>query len=133
MNYLFGFGPESYQEAFPLYAHNTLVNHLYEYGMVGVAGVLYLWLSMLVAALRVRHPARGILVGAHVSFLVLNMATMPMWMVEGNILYGVICGYTFHLLSLQAPREAPARVNRQSVVAPQGANGAGNAGKKRGV
>jgi hypothetical protein len=41
-------------------------------------------------------------------FLALNMGTMPMWMIEGNILYGIICGYTLYLLSLQgrAPQNA---------------------------
>ncbi|MEZ5960107.1 MAG: hypothetical protein R3C30_06715 [Hyphomonadaceae bacterium] len=99
--HVIGFGPESWNDAFPLYAHNTLVNYLYEYGVVGVVVILWVWGSMLVSALRVRHPQGGVLVGAHLSFIVLNMATMPMWMVEGNILYGLICGYTLYLLSLQ--------------------------------
>lgn len=105
--YVIGFGPESWNDAFPLYAHNTLVNYLYEYGVVGVFVILWVWMSMLVSALRVRHPQGGVLVGAHLSFIVLNMATMPMWMVEGNILYGLICGYTLYLLSLQ--RNQPQR------------------------
>jgi hypothetical protein len=99
--YVIGFGPESWNDTFPLYAHNTLVNYLYEYGVVGVFVILWVWMSMLVSALRVRHPQGGVLVGAHLSYIVLNMATMPMWMVEGNILYGLICGYTLYLLSLQ--------------------------------
>jgi hypothetical protein len=116
--HVIGFGPESWSSSYTLYAHNTLINYLYEYGVVGVAGILFLWLSMLAAALRVRHPHRGVLVGAHLSFLMLNMSTMPMWMIEGNILYGVICGYTLYLLSVQArPREtAPVhgRAQRQT-------------------
>jgi hypothetical protein len=100
--YVIGFGPESWNDVFPLYAHNTLVNYLYEYGIVGVFILLWVWLSMLSAALRIRHPHAGVVVGAHLSFLVLNMSTMPMWMVEGNILYGIICGYTLYLLSLQS-------------------------------
>lgn len=99
--HVIGFGPESWNDIFPLYAHNTLVNYLYEYGLIGVVVLLWVWLSMLAAALRVRHPHAGVLIGAHVSFIVLNMATMPMWMIEGNILYGIICGYTLYLLSLQ--------------------------------
>jgi len=99
--HVIGFGPESWNDTFPLYAHNTLVNYLYEYGVVGVVILLWVWGSMLVSALRVRHPQGGVLVGAHLSYIVLNMATMPMWMVEGNILYGLICGYTLYLLSAQ--------------------------------
>jgi O-Antigen ligase len=100
--YVIGFGPESWNDNFYLYAHNTLVNYLYEYGIVGVVVLLWVWFSMLAAALRVRHPHAGVVVGAHLTFLVLNMATMPMWMIEGNILYGIICGYTLYLLSLQS-------------------------------
>lgn len=117
MTHLFGFGPESWSLAFPLYAHNTLVNQLYEYGILGVAGLLFLWLSMLSSALRIRHPHRGVVVGAHLSFLMLNMSTMPMWMIEGNILYGVICGYTLYLLSLRGQRpeaQAPPRGVRRA-------------------
>lgn len=101
LNYVIGLGPESWAKTFPIYAHNTLVNYLYEYGLVGVAGILYLWFSMLAAALRIRHPRGGLVVAAHFSYLLLNMSTMPMWMIEGNILYGIICGYTLYLLSLQ--------------------------------
>ncbi|MBL8545042.1 MAG: O-antigen ligase family protein [Hyphomonadaceae bacterium] len=106
--YVIGFGPESWNDTFPLYAHNTLVNYLYEYGAVGVVVILWVWMSMLVSALRVKHRQGGVLVGAHLSYIVLNMATMPMWMVEGNILYGLICGYTLYLLSLQKRQPTPA-------------------------
>jgi hypothetical protein len=108
LQHVIGFGPEAWDKIFPLYAHNTLVSYLYEYGVVGVIGVLFLWLSMLAAAFRVRHPHRPILIGAHFSFLTLNMSTMPMWMIEGNILYGIICGYTLYLLSLNAQQNMPA-------------------------
>lgn len=106
--YVIGSGPESWSRDFTVYAHNTLINGLYEYGVVGVVGILFLWFSMLAAALRVRHPNRGVLIGAHLSFLMLNMSTMPMWMIEGNILYGIICGYTLYLLSLQSKRPTAA-------------------------
>lgn len=98
--HIIGFGPESWSSIFPLYAHNTLISYLYEYGVIGVVCILFLWCSMLMAALRVKHGHRGILIGAHLSWIMLNMSTMPMWMIEGNMLYGVICGYTLYLLSL---------------------------------
>lgn len=104
LTHVLGYGPESWADHFRTYAHNTLVCTLYEYGVVGVIGMLYLWLSMLAAALRVRHPQRNVIIGAHVSFLLLNMATQPMWMLEGNILYGVLCGYTLFLLQQQPTR-----------------------------
>jgi hypothetical protein len=51
---------------------------------------------MLIAALKVKHGPRASLIAAHIGFIILNMATMPHWMIEGDILYGIICGYTFY-------------------------------------
>ena len=105
---IIGFGPDSWTTVFPLYAHNTLVSYLYEYGVIGVAAILILWVSMLVASLGVPSPDRGPLVAAHLSFMVLNMATMPHWLIEGNILYGLLCGLTVYRIRMaHAAREAP--------------------------
>ncbi|HWA47607.1 MAG TPA: hypothetical protein VG742_04995 [Dongiaceae bacterium] len=95
-NLLAGFGPNSWVGLFPVYAHNTLVSSLYEYGVIGVVAISLLWVWMLVAALRLKDGPKGKLVAAHLSFFLLNMATMPHWMIEGNILYGIICGYTLY-------------------------------------
>ncbi|QGZ94044.1 O-antigen ligase family protein [Terricaulis silvestris] len=119
LQHIIGFGPESGSKAYVVYAHNTLIGALYEYGLVGLAGLLFLWLSMLAAALRVQHRQRGVLVGAHMTFLLLNMSTMPMWMIEGNILYGIICGYTLYLLSLQSRAQARVSQPQQQPPAPQ--------------
>ena len=35
------------------------------------------------------------------------MATMPHWTIEGNLLYGIICGYTFYLLLGPAAKPVP--------------------------
>jgi hypothetical protein len=58
---------------------------------------------MFFAALRVRQGPRTKLLAAHISFFLINMATMGHWMIEGDILYGIICGYTLHLLYRRAP------------------------------
>jgi hypothetical protein len=113
LQFVIGLGPESWQTAFTIYAHNTLVSYLYEYGILGVIFLPALWLSMLGAALRVRHPHKGLVVGAHASFLLLNMSTMPMWQIEGNILYAVICGYTLHLL--YAPQARTVQTRRKPI------------------
>jgi hypothetical protein len=112
-NLVLGFGPNAWVGKFPVYAHNTLVSTLYEYGIVGVVAMIVLWSWMFIAALRVKHGPKGKLLAAHASFLLLNMATMPHWTIEGNLLYGIICGYTFYLLLGPAtkplPRQAVAR------------------------
>ncbi len=108
-NLVLGFGPNAWVGKFSVYAHNTLVSSLYEYGIVGVIAMITLWGWMFVAAFRVKHGPKGKLLAAHASFLLLNMATMPHWTIEGNILYAVICGYTFYLLLGPAPAPMPAR------------------------
>jgi hypothetical protein len=110
-NLLVGFGPNSWVGLFPVYAHNTLVSFLYEYGVIGVAAISLVWAWMLTITLRIKDGPKGKLIAAHISFFLLNMATMPHWMIEGNILYGVICGYTLYRAlgpaKVQVPRAAP--------------------------
>ncbi len=111
-NLLAGFGPNSWVGIFPVYAHNTLVSTLYEYGVIGVAAISLMWAWMLSAALRIKNGPKGKLIAAHISFFLLNMATMPLWMIEGNILYGIICGYTLYRAlgpaTLRLPRKSAA-------------------------
>ena len=89
-----GFGPDSWQGKMPNYAHNTLISFLYEMGIVGVIAILFVWGRMFRLALSADDRSRTLLIGGHLSFLVLNLATLPHWQVEGNILYGVLSGYT---------------------------------------
>ena len=92
---LLGFGPDSWIERFGLYAHNTLISYLYEFGIAGAVLIVFVWLGMIWRAFKVRDWAlRGQLVSAHIAFILLNMATMPFWQIEGLILYGLLCGYT---------------------------------------
>jgi len=107
-NHLIGFGPNSWRLVFDVYAHNTLISALYEYGPLGVLSMILLWTTMLMAAIRVRHGPRVSLVAAHLGFIILNMATMPHFMIEGDILYGIICGYTFHWRLRSAEVKVPA-------------------------
>jgi hypothetical protein len=103
--HILGWGPDSWTKFTAIYAHNTLVSTLYEYGVVGVVAVILMWATMLYCALRAKHGPRGKLLAAHLCFFVLNMATMPHWMIEGDILYGIICGYTLYLY--YGPAKAP--------------------------
>ncbi len=92
---LLGFGPDSWVETFGVYAHNTIISYLYEFGLVGAVLIVMVWIGMLSRTMRVRDwTLRGQLVCSHIGFILLNMATMPFWQIEGLILYGVLCGYT---------------------------------------
>jgi len=93
LQHLFGFGPESWEGVFKVYPHNTLVAMLYELGWFGVAAMILLWVVMAARAASARDD-RAVLLAAHGSFFLLNMATMPFWQVEGLALYGVLTGVT---------------------------------------
>lgn len=118
LQWLLGFGGNSWEDRFTNYAHNTLVSQLYEYGILGVLSLLYLWSAMFLSVLRIRRGPRTKLIAAHSSFILLSLATMPLWMIEGYIFYGLICGYTLFLLR-------PVRAQALRGPAHVGASGAG--------
>jgi hypothetical protein len=105
-NHVVGFGPDAWIGTMSVYAHNTLISAIYEYGILGVVVFCALWATMFYTALRTPAGVRGRLIAAHLSFLLLNMATMPHWMLEGDILYGVLCGYTLYMLRRSADQKA---------------------------
>lgn len=111
MHLLLGNGADAWVDKFGLYAHNTLVSYLYEFGILGALLLVSVWVAMIVRSFRVQDwTLRGQLVCAHLGFVLLNMATMPFWMVEGLIFYGLLCGYTVAATSrVFADQRAPAR------------------------
>jgi hypothetical protein len=102
INLLVGFGPETWVGRFPLYAHNTFVSYLYEFGVFGVAALLWLMLSNFLTALRMNGEEKLVLTSCHVGFFVLNLATMPIWTLEGAILYALLLSQTWYLDSVRA-------------------------------
>jgi hypothetical protein len=91
--HLIGFGPDSWKEHFHIYAHNSFVDFLFEYGLFGVAALCIMITTGLMMAWNT-GALRWKMLAAHLSFLTLNFATMPMWQVEGLILFGLLWGYT---------------------------------------
>lgn len=123
---LLGYGADSWVEKFGLYAHNTLISYLYEFGFIGTLLLVLVWISMIVRACSVADwTLRGQLVSTHIGFILLNMATMPFWMIEGLIFYGLLCGYTLAVTSrdrVPSPVAAPASpVARRIYMKPESA------------
>lgn len=101
----FGFGPDAWQRSFSLYAHNVYVSYIYEIGFFGTAVYLYTLLHFFWLALRARRDKRWQLIGAHASYGLLCLGTMPTFTIEGVLLYAVICGYTaYYYLVERVPR-----------------------------
>ena len=111
---LFGFGPDSWVGRFPVYAHNTFIGQLYELGIAGVAALVWLIGANVIVAAYTVSNSRLLLLSCHIGFLILNMATMGLWTLEGDILYGLLLGHTWYLRS-RVPAENSFRSNLGSV------------------
>jgi hypothetical protein len=119
VNILVGFGPDAWEGRFTTYAHNTFISYLYEFGLFGLAGLAWILSSNFLTALRVRDTGGLVLVACHIGFIVLNLATMGIWTLEGAILYGLLLSQTWHLDGIRAVRSDARRV----FVRPVNANG----------
>jgi len=102
VNILVGFGPDAWDGRFTTYAHNTFISYLYEFGLFGLAGLAWILSSNFLTALRVRANRRVVLVACHIGFIVLNLATMGIWTLEGAVLYGLLLSQTWYLDATRA-------------------------------
>jgi hypothetical protein len=99
---LVGFGPGAWVGRFPLYAHNTFVSYLYELGLIGMAAFVWFICANLLTAARASDHRRLVLIACHGGFIVLNLATMPMWTIEGEILYALLLAQTWYVRSFRS-------------------------------
>lgn len=90
---LIGHGPESWKGVFQLYAHNTYISYLYEYGYAGLGAFAVFIVGIFVQAFKIKHvPTKLKLIAGLVGFLIMNLATMPLWNIEGLITLAIIFG-----------------------------------------
>ncbi|MCW8090402.1 O-antigen ligase family protein [Alteromonas sp. ASW11-130] len=93
INQIFGMGPESWNGVFKKYAHNTYVSYLYEYGIVGVVTFLIAVGSFLLQTFKTNDRRYAwLLFSSLIGFLIMNLATMPLWNIEGLLLYALLIG-----------------------------------------
>lgn len=112
LNYLFGYGPNSWEGVFPKYAHNTFVSCLYEFGIVGVIALAAIFSQSLFGLIWAPDRATAFsLLAANFGFLLLCMATMPLWLMEGIILFGFITGYAWREMAAGRARFAPVKTD----------------------
>lgn len=106
-NQLFGNGPESWSSVFEKYAHNTFISYLYEYGYFGLVSFGLFNVYLLISAWRIknRNIAHKIFFSI-IGFLILNLATMPLWALEGMIVYGILISVTFTNPAADQPRKS---------------------------
>ena len=96
LNQIFGFGPDSWKSRFTLYAHNTFVSYLYEYGVLGLCSFILLCVFMILQPLGLKDKKLSkILTLSFLGFLTMNLATMPLWNIEGLIFFSIFCSLVF--------------------------------------
>ena len=91
-----GRGPEAWVTVFTKYAHNTYISYLYEYGWVGLFSFIFLTLSLFLSLVPGRtNRLKAALLSGLIGFLILNLATMPLWNIEGLIVFSVLVSVIF--------------------------------------
>ena len=92
LNKIIGFGSQSWTEFSKVYAQNTLLTTLVEFGLFGVIAVIAYWTMLLMLAVRAAAGIRSSLVAVNVGLIILNQSTMPMTLLEGLQVYAVVGG-----------------------------------------
>jgi O-antigen ligase len=91
--WIVGSGSQSYLKFSHVFAHNTFISFLFEYGVLGLAALLYMVIYNLRIAMDVGDNRLSLmLLAGMVGFLLVNMADMALWGIEGIMAYGVLCG-----------------------------------------
>jgi hypothetical protein len=105
----FGFGPEAWEGVEPKYAHNTFISYLYEFGLLGLGCLMLFFATQLTIAARATPPALALrLTAAFAGFIIANLATMPLWLIEGLILLATLCALSWATVDAERAA-APAR------------------------
>ncbi|WP_334039517.1 O-antigen ligase family protein [Alteromonas macleodii] len=98
LNQLIGFGPDSWKGVFAKYAHNTYVSNLYEYGVIGFSAFIFMCAFCLQQAFNIANRGLSKIVAFSViGFFIMNMATMPLWNIEGLIFFAILISVVFAL------------------------------------
>jgi len=98
VQHLIGMGADTWDKQFPKYAHNTLVSYLFELGMLGFLSLAFIFTRTLLLCLSgplTTYSAQLFL--GFSGFIVMNMGTMPLWQIEGMILFAVLSAFAWEL------------------------------------
>lgn len=93
---LLGYGPESWNGKFTKYAHNTYISYLYEYGLIGTSCFFGMLILIAREMFRLNDMIlKSKLIGCFFGYLIMNIATMPLWNIEGLITLSLLVGTVF--------------------------------------
>lgn len=98
LQFFIGQGMDSWNKVFLKYAHNTFVSFFYELGIVGVILLIGFFSGIAKKILLINnHSAKYFLFGFFISFVIINLGTMPMWQMEGIMFASILISLTHHL------------------------------------
>ncbi|NPU92403.1 MAG: O-antigen ligase domain-containing protein [Gammaproteobacteria bacterium] len=108
MQHLIGMGADSWEHQFRIYAHNTFVSYLFELGLLGCSVIAYFFLRNMARCFNGPLTTYSLLLFlCFLGFLVMNLGTMPLWQVEGMILFAILNALAWEL-NLTGTVPAPA-------------------------
>ena len=102
LHILIGNGMDSWKNYFLKYAHNTFVSFYYELGISGLAILSFIFFQMFKQVILLKErKVKYILSGMVMSFLILNLGTMPLWQIEGIFLFSYIFSFICYFSILE--------------------------------
>jgi hypothetical protein len=96
--HVIGLGADAWEHQFRKYAHNTFISHLYELGILGCVGIAYIFLRTLLLCLSgplTTYSAQLLL--CFLGFVIMNLGTMPLWQIEGVVLFATLSALAWEL------------------------------------
>lgn len=93
---IIGAGPGQRPEGLELYAHNSFFATLYESGVAGLIAFVAMIAGFFGLAFAAPRSERPALLAGQTSMLILHFGTMPLWNVEGIMLFALIIGACLH-------------------------------------
>jgi len=98
IQFFIGQGMDSWKSVFLKYAHNTFISFFYELGIFGVSVLFLCFISIYKKIFNIKEKIlRTCILGYFISFVFLNLGTMPMWQMEGIMLFAILIALIFHL------------------------------------
>lgn len=115
VQHLIGMGADSWEHQFRKYAHNTFVSCLFELGLLGCSVIAYFFLRNMARCFSGPLTTYSLLLFlSFLGFLVMNLGTMPLWQVEGMILFAILNALAWELnLTVMVPAATTTGPDRQ--------------------
>lgn len=108
VTHIVGYGPNAYDRVFRLIAHNTFITAVWELGYLGLMASLFMGIYYSLLPLWIEDRYDKLVVTALMMSVVVNgLASMPLWTIEGLIMYAQFAAYATWRVVGRIPYRAP--------------------------